>query len=96
MNKKILKLAIVGTNFISDYLAEAARLSNKCEPYAVYSRTQKKGDAFAEKHGISKVYTDYETMLSDADIDAVYIASPTFLHKVSWPLSTSTASTARP
>ena len=81
MNKKALNLAIVGTNFISDYMAEAASLSEKCTAHAVYSRTKEKGHEFAEKHGIPLVYQDFDEMLKNPDIDAVYIASPTFLHK---------------
>ena len=79
--ENVIKLAIVGTNFISDYVADAAKLSQKCQAYAVYSRTKEKGCEFAEKHGISLVYCDFDEMLNNPDIDAVYIASPTFLHK---------------
>ncbi len=81
MKEKTLKLAIVGTNFISDAFANAAKLSKKCEAFAIYSRSKEKGEDFAKKHGISRVYKDFDEMLKDSDIDAVYVASPTFLHK---------------
>lgn len=74
-----LKLGIIGSNFVSDWLCEAARLTEDFELYAVYSRTEEKGSAFAEKHGIARVFTDMEDFLS-SDIDAVYIASPNKLH----------------
>ena len=80
MKKSPLAFGIVGTNFISDAFASAAMLSNKCVVKAVYSRTYEKGTAFARKHGIKSIYTDFEKMLDSPDIDAVYIAPPTFLH----------------
>ena len=74
-----LKLGIIGSNFVSDWLCEATRLTEDFELHAVFSRTAEKGNAFAEKHSIGKVYTDFEQFLS-SDIDAVYIASPNFAH----------------
>ena len=74
-----LKLGIIGSNFVSDWLCEATRLTEDFELHTVFSRTAEKGNAFAEKHSIGKVYTDFEQFLS-SDIDAVYIASPNFAH----------------
>ena len=74
-----LKLGIIGSNFVSDWLCEATRLTEDFELRAVFSRTAEKGNAFAEKQSIGKVYTDFEQFLS-SDIDAVYIASPNFAH----------------
>ncbi len=79
MMKKI-SFAIIGTNFISDKFAEAAKLSKKTELSAVYSRKIDTGTHFASKHGIKKVYTDLSEMLDDRSIDAVYIASPHICH----------------
>ena len=77
MNK--LKLGIVGTNFVSDWLAEAAAITDEVDVVSVYSRTHEKGSAFCKKHGIPTLYTDFEEFLS-SDIDGVYIASPNFMH----------------
>lgn len=76
---KEIKLGVIGTNFVSDWLCDSVKLSEGIINHAVYSRTQEKGSEFAEKHGMSAVYTDMEEFLS-SDIDAVYIASPNFLH----------------
>ena len=75
-----IKIAAVGTNFISDRFAEAAALSKKADLVAVYSRKLDTGTAFSEKHGNITVYTDYKEMLASHDIDAVYIASPHIAH----------------
>lgn len=74
-----MKLGMIGTNFVSDWLAQAAEVVPDVEVHAVYSRKQETGDAFAEKHGIPHVYTDYMEFL-ESDIDAVYIATPTYVH----------------
>ena len=74
-----MKLGIVGTNFISDRIAEAAARTG-ITVGAVYSRTEDSGRTFASRHGIEKVYTDLDAMLSSGDIDALYVASPTMCH----------------
>ncbi len=76
-----LNFLIIGTNFISDKFALAADEVSGVSVRAVYSRTQRSGEAFAVKHGIERVYTNLCEALADKDIDAVYVASPTFLHK---------------
>jgi len=74
-----MNIIIIGTNFISDAFCDAAKAVG-IVPYAVYSRTDERGRAFAKKHGIEKVYTDYAAALSDEKIDSVYVASPIFAH----------------
>ena len=74
-----LKIGIIGTNFISDDFCAAAAQVPGAELSAVYSRKQETGDAFAARHGIPQVYTDYDEFL-DSGLDAVYVASPNFAH----------------
>ena len=74
-----LKLGIIGTNFVSDWLCDAVKETDGIENSAVYSRTHEKGSEFAAKHGIGCVYTDMDEFLC-SDIDAVYIAAPNKFH----------------
>lgn len=74
-----LKIGMIGTNFISDDFCEAASQVSGAELCAIYSRKQETGDAFAARHGIPRVYTDYDEFL-DSGLDAVYVASPNFAH----------------
>ncbi|AKG03593.1 oxidoreductase [Salimicrobium jeotgali] len=76
----VMRLGIIGTNFITDKLLEAAAHLEEVQTAAVYSRTQEKADEFAGKHGISLTYTDLEAFAASDEIDAVYIASPNALH----------------
>lgn len=47
---------------------------------AIVSRDPARGQAFAQTHGVPKVYASVEEMLRDRGIDAIYDASPDGLH----------------
>ncbi len=79
MMKKI-KFAVVGTNNISDKFVFAAKLSKCAEISAVFSRKLDTGAAFAKKHDIKKVFCNFDEMLAESEIEAVYIASPHMCH----------------
>lgn len=51
------------------------------EVLAVASRDEKKATDTASRFGIERAYGSYEAMLSDDDIDVVYIPLPNHLHK---------------
>ncbi len=74
-----IRLGIIGTNFISDTLVDAAKKTGLCVS-AVYSRARETGEAFANRHGIANVFCDLEEFLSSDLINAVYVASPNFCH----------------
>lgn len=82
MEKKLFKVrfGVVGTNFITDWVIAGARQDDRFELVAICSRTQETADAFAAKHGIPHTFTSLEEMARSPLIDAVYIASPNFLH----------------
>ncbi|WP_308638770.1 Gfo/Idh/MocA family protein [Paenibacillus silvisoli] len=76
----MIRFGVIGTNWITDHLIEAAREVGGFALTAVYSRTEEKAAAFAEKHGIPFTFTDAAAMAESGEIDAVYIASPTSMH----------------
>ena len=75
-----IRFGIVGTNFITDWIIAASKQEARFELVAVYSRTQETADAFADKYQIPHTFTSLEAMAKSDLIDAVYIASPNFLH----------------
>jgi predicted dehydrogenase len=75
-----LRFGLVGTNFITDWVIAGARQDERFEPTAIYSRTQERAGAFAAKNNILHTFTSLEEMARSPLIDAVYIASPNFLH----------------
>ena len=74
-----IKLGIIGTNFVSDWLAEAAALTPDIDLTSVLSRSQENGAAFAERHGIPHHFENIDRFLKSG-LDAVYIAVPNSLH----------------
>lgn len=75
-----LRIGVIGTSFVSDWICEAASQTDRCVISAVCSRTVEHGRQFAEKHRFDGCYCDEETFFSSGEIDAVYIASPNIAH----------------
>lgn len=75
-----MKYGTIGTSWITEAYIRGARLTDKWELAAVYSRDEAKGRAFAAQFGDPPVYTDLVRM-AESDIEAVYIASPNSLHE---------------
>lgn len=80
-NTRKIKWAILGTLWISDVIAEAIKESDTSELVAIGSRDAKRAFEFANKHEVPRYYADYQQLLLDSDIDAVYIGLPNHLHK---------------
>jgi predicted dehydrogenase len=77
---KKLRLGVVGTNFITDWVIAGGRQDERLELAAVCSRTHETAAAFAVRHGIPHTFTSLDDMARSPLVDAVYIASPNFLH----------------
>lgn len=71
-----MKVGILGAGAIAVKMAETIAKMEGVENYAVGSRSGEKARAFAKAHGIKKAYASYEELLSDSDVDLVYIATP--------------------
>ena len=75
-----MKIGTIGTGSIVSNFINATRSNENCEVIACYSRKEETGNTFAQKNSISKVYTDLDEMLSNDEIDFIYVASPNSLH----------------
>ncbi|OEF30002.1 Gfo/Idh/MocA family protein [Vibrio rumoiensis] len=77
----MLRLAIIGTNWITERFVQAALEVQEFELTAVYSRNQARANEFAAPFSNNAVcFTDLEQMARSDAFDAVYIASPNSLH----------------
>lgn len=77
----MVRFATIGSNFIVDWMLEAAAHCPGFVYEAVYSRTEERAKEFAGKYGVKKTYTSLDAMAADPEIDAVYVASPNLCHK---------------
>ena len=76
-----VRFGILATGVIAHKMARTLPLVPDAQLLAVGSRTQEKADAFAAEFGIPRAYGSMEALLSDPEIDAVYVASPHPQHK---------------
>ena len=72
---------IIGIGSHADLkIAPAMKLADDAQLVAVYSRDQGRADAFSASHGAQAAYSDLDALLSDSRVDAVFVASPNYLH----------------
>ncbi len=81
MEKKTIKWGIIGLGNIAHKFAEDLATVENAELVAVASRSQEKADKFALKYNSKKAYASYSDLANDAEVDAVYIATPHSFHK---------------
>ncbi len=58
----------------------AFNLIEGSEVVAVMSRKAEKAKSYAERHGVKRWYTDPQELINDAEVNAVYIATPPSTH----------------
>lgn len=76
-----VKWGVLGTAYIFERdTAEGMKQAENCELYAIAGRSQEKAEAFKEKYGFQKAYGNYEDLLADPQVDAVYIPLPNTMH----------------
>ncbi len=75
-----IRLGTIGTGFIVHHILNGVKLTEGISLEAVYSRSEEKGRELAEEYGAKKVYTELEELLSDAEVNCIYVASPNNLH----------------
>lgn len=71
-----MKIGILGAGHIAGTFAGMLRHLKEVQCYAVASRDLEKAKAFAGQYGFMKAYGSYEEMLSDEEVELVYVATP--------------------
>jgi len=79
MQKKI-NWGVLGTGNIAHVFAKALANSKTSQLYAVGSRNDLTANAFGSLYAAPKLYSSYESLLSDPEVHAVYIALPHLMH----------------
>ena len=76
-----VRLGIVGCGYISVLNAPGYLQHERCEVAALCDPIRERAAGRAKEWGIDpKIYTSYEDLLNDSEIDAVELLTPTHLH----------------
>ena len=71
-----MKIGVIGAAKIAATVSPAIVGSPGLEAWAVASRDLKKAQDFAAKYGFQKAYGSYEELVSDPEVELVYVATP--------------------
>ena len=76
-----MRWGIIGCGDVTEFKSGPAyQKTVGFELKAVMSRNENRVKDFALRHGVEKYYTDADALIDDAEIDAVYIATPPDSH----------------
>ena len=81
---------ILGASNIANAFSSAVLQSEKGKLGAIASRDIEKAKDFADKHNIPKYYGNYEDLLTDDEIDGIYISTPNPMH-TEWAIKAANA-----
>ncbi len=80
MTQRKIRYGIISTASIAPRFAQGMKCTDNGEVSAVSSRDIEKARKFAEEHEIPNYYDDYNIILQDPDIDAVYLPLVNSIH----------------
>ncbi len=76
-----IRWAVMGTAGIAaGCTIPAMQKTEDCILYAIAGRSQEKAESFRQRFGFEKAYDDYDKLLEDEAVDAVYIPLPNHIH----------------
>ncbi|WP_413627029.1 Gfo/Idh/MocA family oxidoreductase [Fructilactobacillus vespulae] len=76
----MIKVGIIGTNWITQRMIDAANATGEYQLTAVYSRTEKRAIEFAQQNNCEQTFTQLDEFFASPAFDTVYIASPNSFH----------------
>ncbi len=76
-----MRWGVIGTGGIAQAFIAALHRHTRQRVVAVGSRTPERAAAFAQSSGVPRGHGSYEALVSDAQVDAVYVASPHSEHR---------------
>ena len=71
-----LRWGILAPGGIADGWTDALHRHTDQRVVATASRTLERAEAFGAKHGVPRAYGNYEQLVADPEVDAVYVAAP--------------------
>jgi predicted dehydrogenase len=76
----VTRVALFGSGWIQDFHAQGVLAHPSGQLAAVANWREESARALAERHGIPRVTTDWESLVGDPGVDAAVIATPNALH----------------
>ncbi|MFM7014229.1 MAG: Gfo/Idh/MocA family protein [Actinomycetota bacterium] len=76
-----LRWGILGAGDIAEVFADTVAKNTRQKIVAVASKTPGKAETFAQRFQIPKIYNNYEDLVADEEVDAVYVATLPHTHK---------------
>jgi predicted dehydrogenase len=80
MAQQEVRWGVLGPGRIAERFGKGLKAVKHASLYAVASSSPERGKKFAKKFRARQVYTDYQEMVQDPQVDVVYIATPHNLH----------------
>ena len=80
MTERKFNWGIIGPGRIAHQFADGLKAIDDAALYAVASTNPARAQAFAAQHGGQKTYDNYEALVNDPQVDAIYIATPHRFH----------------
>ncbi|MBV9472281.1 MAG: Gfo/Idh/MocA family oxidoreductase, partial [Solirubrobacterales bacterium] len=80
-----MRWGVVSTAQINRLFLSGAREARGVEILAVASRDAARARQYAREQGIERAYGDYDALLADPEVEAVYVSLPNSLH-VEWSM----------
>jgi 1,5-anhydro-D-fructose reductase (1,5-anhydro-D-mannitol-forming) len=81
LGEETLGWGVIGIgNIVRSTMAPAMLAEPECDLVAGVSRDQGRADTFAREFGARFAYTEYEEMLANPEVEAVFIATPNSFH----------------
>jgi predicted dehydrogenase len=76
----VIRVALIGNGWIQSFHARGVEAYPGAELVAVANHREESARAFADRHGIARVTTDWQGLAADPAIDAAIVATPNALH----------------
>ena len=76
-----MNFGIIGYGNIARKFVKSITYTSGGRVHAIASHSLDENDSYLQSHPLVKLYRDYEELLNDEDIEAVYIALPHYEHK---------------
>ena len=80
MSDNPVRWGILATGLIARWFVSDLRFSDSGVAVAVGSRNRESADRFADEFDIANRHASYESLVTDPDVDVIYVASPHPMH----------------